>query len=280
MHLLDLPQFAQFADRRDVKVLRHKDTKRDLWALRTADKRCAVLPNSEDKSFDAYQRNQSWDVFSDATHIISFIAERHRFARFVGVWEVLATTPKKKTRGFRYRTREAPGFASLEGRLVVAWGDGTRSWAQRLHTKGNKSISEILPPNYVMDFGGYYDFALTYDQLSQMIANPESNREWYRMLRSVSGVYLIVDQTTGEQYVGSAYGVGGIWGRWKAYTRNPSGGNVRLKQLLARSPGRHKAFQFSILRVLEPGVTKDAVIEQECWAKRKLGCRAHGLNGN
>lgn len=188
--------------------------------------------------------------------------------------------PREEDEGPRVslKTREIAGFETLEGRLVVLWGKGTRSWAQWLHSKGNKEISELLPPNYVMDFRGFYDFTLTHDQLVRMVNNQESNREWYRMLSSVSGVYLILDQVTGKQYVGSAYGAGGIWARWKTYAKNPSGGNILLKQLLQEHPNRHKQFQFSVLRVLEPGVLKGAVIDHEVWAKRKLGCRAFGLN--
>ena len=172
------------------------------------------------------------------------------------------------------------GFEKLERRVVVVWGEGTKSWAQWLHRKGNKQVSEILPPNYVMDFRGFYDYALTHDELVRMVNHPDSNREWYRMLSSVSGVYLILDQVTGKQYVGSAYGTGGIWSRWKTYAKSPSGGNVLLTQLLNEHPVRYKQFQFSILRVLEPGVPKETVIEHEVWTKRKLGCRAFGLNGN
>lgn len=146
MKLLELELFARFRDRRDVKVLRHKDTKLDLWAMRGT------------REFAKYQNGQSWDVFGSARFIFSFIAERQKFGKFVGVWEVLSKKPRGK--GFRYVTRELPGFKDMEGRLVVHWGKGTRSWAQWLHRAGNKVISEILPPNYVADFPGYYDFVL------------------------------------------------------------------------------------------------------------------------
>lgn len=267
MKILDLKQFEGFAERRDVKVLRHKDTTYDLWDERRHGR------------FDDYQNVQSWDVFGNARIIVSFIAERQKYAKFVGVWEVLSKNSAKSGR-YSYQTREMSGFDSLEGRLVVVWGPGTRSWAQWLHGPGNKQVSEILPPNYVDDFRGFYDFALCYSDLVRLINNPEANREWYRLLSSVSGVYVLLDQETGEQYVGSAYGIGGIWARWKQYVKRPSGGNVRLQQLLAKHPDRYKQFQFSILRVLEPGIQKEAVIEQESWAKKKLGCRAFGLNGN
>lgn len=131
-----------------------------------------------------------------------------------------------------------------------------------------------------MDFPGYYNFTLSYDQLATMINNLDSNREWQRMLSSVSGVYVLLDQRTGKQYVGSAYGAGGIWARWKSYVKSPSGGNALLKELLVKNPSRYKQFQFSILRVLEPSATKDEVIGQEVLVKKKLGSRAFGLNSN
>lgn len=267
MKLSDLHQFEQFRNDRLVKVLRHKDSRWDLWELRKRGR------------FGHYQNRQSWDVFGSARYIISFIAERNRYAKFVGVWEV-NSKHKMKTKGFRYKTKELPGFKELEGRLIVRWGEGTRSWAQWLHRQGNKYIVELLPPNYVMDFPGYYNFTLSFDQLTTMVNNPDSNREWQRMLSSVSGVYVLLDQRTGKQYVGSAYGAGGIWARWKSYVKSPSGGNALLKQLLEKSPSRFKQFQFSVLRVLEPSATKDEVIDQEVVTKKKLGSRAFGLNSN
>ena len=267
MKLLELEPFARFRDDRNVKVLRHKDARQDLWELRAKGR------------FSHYQNGQAWDVFGSARYVISFIAERNSYAKFVGVWEI-TSKHKKKTKGYLYKTRELPGYKELEARLVVRWGDGTRSWAQWLHRQGNKKIVEILPPNYVMDFPGHYNFVLSYDQLVTMVKNPDSNREWQRMLSSVSGVYVVLDQRTGKQYVGSAYGAGGIWARWKNYVKSPSGGNLLLRELLKKSPSRYKQFQFSVLRVLEPSATKEAVLDQEILAKRKLGSRAFGLNSN
>jgi len=217
-------------------------------------------------------------VFGSARYVVTFIAERNRYAKFVGVWEVFSKH-KRKTKGYRYRTKELPGLDDLERRLIVRWGEGTRSWAQWLHREGNKEIVELLPPN-AMDFPGYYNLELSYDELKRMVNNPDSNRESQSMLSSVSGVYLLLDKRSGKQYVGSAYGAGGIWARWKSYVRSPSGGNALLKKLLENSPARCKQFQFSILRVLEPSATKAEVIDQEVLTKRKLGSRAFGLNSN
>lgn len=268
MRLLDLPQFTRFRDEvAKVKVLRHSDSSRDLWQL------------VEAGTFQKFQNVQSLDVFGRADYIVSFIAERRRFARLVGVWHVLKKW-KGPHGGFRHNTAEVEGFEDLSGRLVVDWGKGTRSWAQNLDSAGNKPVSEILPANYVMEFPGFYEVVLSFPQLRKLVNNPEANREWHRMLSSVSGVYVILDSKTGDQYIGSAYGKDGLWGRWRSYAKNPSGGNKLLKELLSRRPDAASDFQFSILRVLEPGCTRDDVIRQEVLTKTKLGTRAFGLNGN
>jgi hypothetical protein len=266
LRLLDLLHFERFRHDRFVKVLRHKDSKRDLWELRSKGR------------FGDYQNRQSWDVFGKARYIISFIAERHKYAKFVGVWEVISK--RKKRKGYQYRTRELSGFQNLERRLIVLWGDGARSWGQWLHRQGNKEIVELLPSNYVMDFPGYYNLRLSYEEMRNMVSNPASHREAHRMLSSVSGVYLILDTRSGKQYVGSAYGAGGVWARWRSYSKSPSGGNVLLKKLLKIKPKRYRDFQFSILRVLEDGATRDEVIKYEALTKRKLGSKAFGLNSN
>jgi len=268
MNLLDLKQFNKFENSNKVKVLRHKSSREDLWKLIC------------DGEFERYQNEQSWNVFGKADYLISFIAERDRYAKFVGVWRVVSKRLKPSGRGYFYKTEECEGFDELKSRLIVHWGDGTRSWGQWLHTKGNKEISEILPINYVMDFPGFYDFVLSYQELKRMIDNPDSNREWHRMLSSIAGVYLILNKTTGQQYIGSAYGKGGIWQRWKAYAKNPTGGNKLIKAILTSSPEEYENFQYTILRVLEPNITKDEVLGHEALLKQKLGSRAFGLNAN
>lgn len=270
MKLLDLPQFKRFRDDRNVKVLRHKDSRQDLWELRR-----------RDKAFERYQNGQGWDVFGRAKHIVSFIAEGNRFAKFVGVWKVDLTRKRRtKIKGFRYQTTELSGFEDLEGRLIIDWGESPRSWAQCLDRKGNKDVVEILSPHSLRDFHDYYDVHLSYAELQELITHPDSNRKWHQMLCAVSGIYLILDQRSGKQYVGSAYGKEGIWGRWRAYTKSPSGGNKLLKELIKKHPGRENFFHFSIMRVLEPNITKAAVLAHEKLAKKKLGIREFGLCAN
>lgn len=55
---------------------------------------------------------------------------------------------------------------------------------------------------------------ISYYDLKRKIDNSD---DWCRALRSRKGVYLITDKNTGKQYVGSAYGKDGIFGRWVVY---------------------------------------------------------------
>jgi hypothetical protein len=101
---------------------------------------------------------------------------------------------------------------------------------------------------------------------------------WKSALSSVAGVYLITDTETGRHYVGSAYGEGGIWARWKSYSESGHGHNKILKNLLKkkRTDYSHN-FQFSILEMADTNASKDDVLEREAHWKYALCSReSHG----
>lgn len=75
-----------------------------------------------------------------------------------------------------------------------------------------------------------------------MVKSPEANRQWKVMLSNVYGIYLILDTTDGQQYVGTAYGTDGIWGRWRAYVQTKHGKNKDLIEILNQDPLRNKKF--------------------------------------
>ncbi|MGI6513985.1 MAG: GIY-YIG nuclease family protein [Syntrophomonadales bacterium] len=116
--------------------------------------------------------------------------------------------------------------------------------------------------------------------LEKIVKNPNVNRQWKMTLSNVYGVYLILDTTNGQQYVGSAYGKDGIWGRWSDYVHTKHGGNKILIELLTNDPTRYKKFQFSILNVLPNSSLREQVIQLEQITKTKLGTRTFGLNSN
>ena len=88
---------------------------------------------------------------------------------------------------------------------------------------------EVLPAGYLLElFHDYLQFTLTHHELVHLVEHQEAHKEWRARLSAVAGVYLILATTTGKQYIGSAYGAEGIWGRWLAYARTGHGGNALL----------------------------------------------------
>jgi hypothetical protein len=119
-----------------------------------------------------------------------------------------------------------------------------------------------------------------YRELTELAATAKAHRDWVSSLSAVSGVYLILAQPSGHQYVGSAYGLDGIWGRWIQYATNGHGGNTKLRALLKSDSAYPDAFRFSILQVLPKTTAAAEVIRWESLYKAKLGSRATGLNLN
>ncbi len=101
------------------------------------------------------------------------------------------------------------------------------------------------------------------------------------MLSVVKGIYLILDKSTGNKYIGSAYRENGILGRWEEYVNtNGHGNNKQLKDLLANDKNHARHFQFTILMTLPKTMTAAEVIKREVLFKQKLGTKSFGLNSN
>jgi len=261
-----------------TKLIRHISSTYDLYRIYINDE------------IEYYQTVQSKPVFKDCDQFISFIGLERSKSQFIGVYNVLGVkynpnfTWKKNSLlknldpgKYIYKLERDKRFDDLIGRLIIDWGKSTRSWHQWLR---DKEVIEILPKGYVRHFPGYLDFVLDFTELKKIIENPDSNREWEQKLGAVGGIYLITDSKTGKQYVGSAYGNKGIWGRWMVYSKTGHGGNIQLKKLLKNKKSYFKSFRFTILRTLPKTLTSREVIEYEVIYKDKLGSKAFGLNSN
>lgn len=247
----------------------------------------------ESGHFDLYQSYQKTNVFKDTDYVISFRAMEGTKAILHGVYQVKGVQTKRQLPEvlqpiirsenwgigpyFHYELTRDDSLRDLENRLVIDWGAATLSWCQK---RLDKEVVEILPKGYVKTFMGYEKVVLTYDELSQILKHEEVNKQWKTMLSNVYAVYLLLDTSTGQQYVGSAYGKDGLWGRWNEYIRTKHGGNKLLMDVLAEDPLRYRTFQFSILNVLPTSVLREEVIYLEQITKEKLGTRAFGLNLN
>lgn len=151
-------------------------------------------------------------------------------------------------------------------RLLVNWGMGTRAWSQRAHRQP-KEIVEIRLETHEPPFPGFSSFQA---RISEIPTFPAS---WIGALEGVKGIYLLVTDQ-GEQYVGSASGVGGFIERWRSYLANGHGGNVLLQER------GHRDYHVSILEIASPDMAVSDIIARETFWKTKLGSRAFGLNAN
>ena len=273
--------------------LRNIDTSKTIRLVRHQDSRYDVHKLFEIGQLEIYQSLQSRPVFDGIEYVFSFLGIENTQAVFVGSYRNLgrcnyAELSDKPSYIYEesledgllwYHLEPLSAFDDLKERLVIKWGSPTsaRSWVQE---RLDKEVIEIRPQGFVKHFPGFLDFVLTYSQLVKIIRNPNSNREWYNKLSSVGGIYLIVDIETGDQYVGSACGKYGIWGRWESYDRKGHAGNKKLIELLEQKSGCVENFQFTVLRTLPKTLTRKEINEYESIYKGKLGTRAFGLNIN
>jgi hypothetical protein len=179
-----------------------------------------------------------------------------------------------------YTISPSPYLSSYQGRLVVDWGKANIVWFQSFSSERPKEVLEILPTGFFRAFESYSSVSLTRSELEFLFENSGSNPEWVGHLSRVAGIYLILDEGSGVQYIGSASGRRGIWGRWSDYFADPSGGNVMLRQLLADVPEAYRRFRYSLLEVLPGNTVTAEVVAKEALYKKMLGTRAHGLNLN
>lgn len=166
-----------------------------------------------------------------------------------------------------YAYSRLPNFDRYSGCLKIEWGDGKRSWNQRAHQQ-DKSIVELTQAFKEPDFPGFTSF------ICNLGALPNIPASWIAALSAVRGVYLLTCPRTHEQYVGSAYGGSGLWGRWQSYLATGHGGNEGLR---SRDPSD---YQVSVLEVAGSGATANDVIAMEQMWKTKLQSREMGLNRN
>jgi len=215
-------------------------------------------PKSPDGQFTAlfvgaYSIRDSWK-FGKGTRLATFHCSSER-----------CFTPRAET--LVYDINPMPEFEDLRERILIHWGNSTRSWSQWAANK-RKDVIELRQSAREQVFPGFSQFSSCLEEL------PVLPPSWRGALSSVQGVYLLVCPKTGDQYVGSAYGETGFWGRWSAYVADGHGGNKLLKS-------RTKVnFQISILEVTSPDMAPQEIIARETAWKGKLGSKAHGLNAN
>ncbi len=267
-------------DPKRTKLIRH--------SLKQA--RCKVC--YENGWLEEYQKIQNQSFFTNCDYVLSFIGESGTSAKFLGCYKVAGGIPVSRCtipKGFPVPEmyQEENNFYNplepvellddLKNRLIINWGKATVAWHQ--WATNDKAILAIQQsPKFL--FGGYEQVVLTYGELKEIIEDKTLYENWHTALSSVYAIYLIVDTINGKQYIGSAYGIDGLLGRWRCYIDTGHGNNEGMKEALCNCADRYKYFKFSILQILPKTITNDGVIEIETLYKRKLLTKEFGMNWN
>ncbi|MBQ9189712.1 MAG: GIY-YIG nuclease family protein [Clostridia bacterium] len=240
---------------------------------------------------DEYTAHQRKNFSSGYLYWAVFISDRGSYARFYALYRVVEEkpdTPDLKPHNWP-NENDFQGEASFftlhrenileeyEGRILIDWGKSARMWHQKGTTE--KPIIAIQSAQH-KQFPGYDKVLLSFQELQEVVYNQTDFELWQNALSSVNAVYLIVDIETGKQYVGSAYGDGGLLGRWRAYVDTYHGGNKIMREVIQAKPEQYRNFQFSILQLLEKTATTEEVIQAEGLWKKKLMTVPFGLNAN
>lgn len=211
---------------------------------------------------------------------ISFVKLKNDFWFLSTIKDI--TEELNVTKGINYVGNEIPKYAPYFGRLIVKYHKSRSQiyWAESIIDE--IEVVQILPSILDgIDFPGYDKVRLSYKQLSIMVNKHRS--DWVAALENQKAVYLITDRSSGNLYVGSAYGDNGmLLQRWSNYVDNGHGGNKILKEIVNELGFDYikNNFQYSILENYNARVDKHIILERESWWKETLGSRVYGLNAN
>ncbi len=264
-------------DLRDVRLIRHKDKRAskgrspyELW-------------RDDRPQFELYQSSQGvknrkkfaamyWAVFIVNLNEETMFGGLYR-AKYRGLWE--RDTPSPHIVGAIEKAGTCDAYdlvlddrmSDLIGRMFIDWGPGALAWVQYPASK-DKIVTELRMTFKEDEFPGFMRFIQPLSKLNKL---PKS---WESVLKSSRGVYLLTCPRTKEQYVGSAKGDAGFWGRWQNYLQSGHGGNVGLK---SRDPSD---YQVSILEVAGSTASDQDILAMEGRWQSKLQSREMGLNKN
>jgi hypothetical protein len=265
-------------DPKDVQLVRHQD--RGPSGTTPYSLMC-----DDPTSFELYQSIQGREIFR-RNLLASFVVTPSSETLLANLYSVGAsqrnsapqTCPVRKKliesgKSWVYQLALDSRLSDFSKRLVIIWGDGYRSWVQRADRQ-DKTVIELRREFQEPTFPSYLRFQKRMDEI------PALYPTWQAALTAAKGVYLLVEEEKGRQYVGSATGEHGFLGRWLAYAKDGHGGNVILKEL------GHKNYVLSILETAGSEMVRSDILAREVFWKQKLGSRAErlgdefGLNAN
>lgn len=271
----DIPtDLVIYGKNRNAKIMFHKVSSKEI----------DFNPHYNLNGFLDFQKEHHNTFFANTDYVFSFWYEG-KVAEFIGTYKLgqpiidKVKYPETGKKRDRYRfpdMKEIDFLTEYKNRLIIKWTNPSANYGRWI----DDNKFEVCSIKYQADNSigklpsDYYKINLKFQQVVKLFEYPVDNSDWLDYLSNRSGVYLILDKSDGQQYIGSAYGTSGFSGRWHEYANSGHGGNKDLK---SKDPNN---FQFSILHETLNTIDKEKIIEIETMFKNNLGTKVHGLNNN
>ena len=200
---------------------------------------------------------------------------------FGGIFEVIGRRPDRQAHSYdvTFRSDLMAGFIK---RLMLRFDRPGRTIRLNMESHIDRfSVHSLLDSPYAGEaFPGHDQINHTLAELEVVIA--QNRPDWRIALQHMKGVYVLHDRTTGEPYVGAAYGDTGIWDRLRQYSQTLHGGNVGLSALVADKGSDYvrSNLSFALLEFWSMRTQDQHVLDRETYWKQVLVSRTHGLNHN
>ncbi|HQE59785.1 MAG TPA: GIY-YIG nuclease family protein [Spirochaetota bacterium] len=243
-----------------------------------------INPHYNIAKFENFQK-EHWNIFfANTKYILSFWYEG-KVAEFIGCYFLdtpiidKVIDPKTNEERDRYRfpnMRKIDFLSEYNNRLFINWTNPSANYGRWVND--DKYEIHSIKPSKDNSIGSVpvlsHQIRIDYPKLQKLFEYQIDNEDWKNYLSQRSGIYLILDKQTGEQYIGSASGQQGIWQRWKDYAETGDGGNELLKNK------NYSNFQFCILWATLNSTDKEIIKNAEIEYKNNLGTKVFGLNDN
>ena len=244
--------------------------------------------------FNAFQQIQNQKVEKQmlkAEHVVSFFGHETNRAVFLGLYRVrdrksisssslnklaeqkelvsLGMKPADSRPDFvKFDLVETDILSKWKGKLIIDWPPPGIAWSR--WADANKFYVDAILEESMLDgkMPDWRELILTWEELQVIPKKLQTKLAEWR------GIYFILDEKSGKGYVGSAYGLENIHGRWVNYKKTGHGNN---KLLLNCNPSD---LRFSILERVSPDMDPKEIISRENSWKERLHTREFGLNSN
>jgi hypothetical protein len=251
--------------------------------------------NQREQPLDVYREGvekwESWQAEQnkrnfERRYVVSLIdlPQQPELWLFVGVYVQQGRQERLGADGARwwvYDLQRLTVFDDIAGKLVVRHRRSDRASYRDAETiEGVLHVHELHARTLTLPFfPGYKQVRVSFSELRALVT--ASEQSWRIALSAVSGVYVLADSNDGKLYVGSAYGQGGIWGRWSEYAATGHGGNKLLRELVGREKAeRAETFSFAILETADTSASEYDIRARESHWKEVLLSRTYGNNAN